>query len=517
MEETAHQRPPGPIDHTQATTATSAVIDNGNGASQIAQFYQDQVVFMTGGTGFLGKVLLEKLMRSCPGVKEVYLLVRQKKGEKPEARIEAMRRSKVFERLNQEQPNAMRKVKAVPGELAEHNLGLTATDQATLEAKVSIVFHSAATVNFNEPLKRAVELNVLGTRRVVDLCKRMPNLRAIVHVSTAYSNCDKTEVDEVVYPPRVDPSKIIEAAEGMDDKMMDAISGLLLGTYPNTYTLTKGLAESLVLHERGTLPVAIVRPSIVTASWKEPFPGWIDNYNALTGIVVLCALGQLRSFIREENAIADIIPVDIVANTLISVAWHTATTKPEHVRVYHCTSSAFQQHTWDEAAARIQEVVVQHPLPNLTRYPTFYVTNNPVWHNVNLWRLSYLPAFIGDLGLKLLGRKPRFVPLYYKSRKNLDVVKYFTTHGWLFPSNNMVALEDGLSPADKQLVNLDVRSLPWFTYCEDYMLGIHKYLFNADLSRLPDARRHMKWLRINHRFLNLLPVTTVWRLLNRRA
>lgn len=37
--------------------------------------------------------------------------------------------------------------------------------------------------------------------------------QALVHVSTAYSNCDKTEVDEVVYPPRFEPSKIVEAAE----------------------------------------------------------------------------------------------------------------------------------------------------------------------------------------------------------------------------------------------------------------------------------------------------------------
>lgn len=508
METTGRQPHQGP---------SSAVVDEADGGSQIAQFYQDQVVFITGGTGFIGKVLLEKLLRSCPGVKQVYLLVRGKSGEGPETRLEAMIKSKVFERLKQEQPGALDKVKAVAGDLTQPNLGLNATDQATLVAKVSVVFHSAATVKFDEPLKRAVQLNVLGTRRVVELCKKMPNLRALVHVSTAYCNCDKPEVDEVVYPPPVDPKKIIEAAQWMDDKMMDTMSGFLLGQRPNTYTLTKALAESLVLDERETLPVVIVRPSIVTASWREPFPGWVDNYNGFTGIIVSCGLGLLQSVIVEKDCIADVIPVDVVANMLISVAWHTATTRPEHVRVYHCTSGTLQQQTWAEVTTTTQELIVRHPLPHVMRFPRVSLTNNPLWHNVNLFCFHYLPACVGDLALQLIGRKPRLVPLYQKVRKGIDVVQYFTTHGWLFRSNNVVALVDDLSPTDKQLFNFDVRNLQWFLYWEQYVLGIRKYLFKAEVSKLPEARKHMKWLYILHLFLNLLLVTFVWRLLMTRS
>ncbi|XP_077559529.1 putative fatty acyl-CoA reductase CG5065 isoform X2 [Haemaphysalis longicornis] len=424
METTRHQPHPGPL---------SAAGPEENGGSQIAQFYQDQVVFLTGGTGFVGKVLLEKLLRSCPGVKEVYLLVRGKKGKEPEARTEAMLKSKVFERLNQEQPGALRKVKAVAGDLTQLDLGLTSTDQATLFKRVSVVFHSAATVKFDEPLKRAVDLNVLGTRRVVDLCKKMPNLRALVHISTAYCNCDKPEVDEVVYTPPIDPSKIIEAAEWMDDKMMDMMSGLLLGQLPNTYTLTKALAESLVLAERETVPVAIVRPSIVTASWKEPFPGWVDNLNGGTGMAVSLGLGLLSSLLVEKDCVLDVIPVDVVANTLIAVAWHTATT--------------------------------------------------------------------------------RFLPLYRKARRGMDAILYFSTHGWLFRSNNVVALIDYLSPADKQIFDFDIRDVQWFPYWNQYMMGIRKYLFEADVSSLPQSRKRMKWLYIVHLLLNLLPVMLVGRLL----
>lgn len=56
--------------------------------SEIREFYRDKSVFITGATGFLGKVLLEKLLRSCPEVENVYVLVRQKKGKDMYSRIE---------------------------------------------------------------------------------------------------------------------------------------------------------------------------------------------------------------------------------------------------------------------------------------------------------------------------------------------------------------------------------------------------------------------------------------------
>lgn len=58
----------------------------------------------------------------------------------------------------------------------------------------------------------------------------------------------------------------------MDDKLVSLVTPKLLGERPNTYTYTKALAEHLVQQECGNLNVAIIRPSIVGASWKEPFP-----------------------------------------------------------------------------------------------------------------------------------------------------------------------------------------------------------------------------------------------------
>lgn len=58
----------------------------------------------------------------------------------------------------------------------------------------------------------------------------------------------------------------------MDDDLVSTLTPKLIGERPNTYTFTKALAEYLVLQEAGDLNIAIVRPSIVGASWKEPFP-----------------------------------------------------------------------------------------------------------------------------------------------------------------------------------------------------------------------------------------------------
>jgi len=50
------------------------------------------------------------------------------------------------------------------------------------------------------------------------------------------------------------------------------ITPKLIGDRPNTYTYTKALAEYVVQQEGARLNTAIIRPSIVGASWKEPFP-----------------------------------------------------------------------------------------------------------------------------------------------------------------------------------------------------------------------------------------------------
>lgn len=112
----------------------------------------------------------------------------------------------------------------------------------------------------------------------------------------------------------------------MDDATIDQITPTLLEGRPNTYTYSKSLAEHIVYNEfNGLAKVCIARPSIVAPAKKEPVHGWIDNYNGPAGLGLLGALGILRVFEWQGEALVDIVPVDLIANGLIAIAWHTAT------------------------------------------------------------------------------------------------------------------------------------------------------------------------------------------------
>ena len=63
--------------------------------SDIPGFYRDRSIFITGATGFMGKVLVEKLLRCCPGIKFIYLLMRPKRGRDVRTRLEELIKTKV--------------------------------------------------------------------------------------------------------------------------------------------------------------------------------------------------------------------------------------------------------------------------------------------------------------------------------------------------------------------------------------------------------------------------------------
>jgi len=85
----------------------------------------------------------------------------------------------------------------------------------------------------------------------------------------------------------VKPYTVIDICENLDDETIEIIQKKLIGKHPNTYTLTKGLAEQIVMSKGSGLPIAIVRPSIVCAAYQEPFPGWIDNSCGITGTIIV--------------------------------------------------------------------------------------------------------------------------------------------------------------------------------------------------------------------------------------
>lgn len=250
----------------------------------VGDFYRNKSVFVTGASGFLGKVLIHKLLTSCPGVSNIFVLIREKKGVLPEDRLVKLLDAPIFESVPKSQTQ---KVQVVGGDILQPHLGLSAHDERRLADEVSVVFHSAATVKFDEEMTLSVGMNVLGTKRMLDLAKRMRQLSAFVHVSTAYAHCDKKVIEErFMLEDRIDVEGIVEDCERRrlaNEPFTAEETREMIGARPNTYTFTKAMAEQVVSDETGRLPIVVVRPSIVVASLKEPIPGWIDNFNGPTG------------------------------------------------------------------------------------------------------------------------------------------------------------------------------------------------------------------------------------------
>lgn len=106
-----------------------------------------------------------------------------------------------------------------------------------------------------------------------------------MHVSTAYSNPYLRNVGEQVYGSTLDDEHnlFINGVGVLPDEFVDTIGNRFQKKHPNTYTLTKQMAEQIVVDYNEKLPICIVRPSIVTAASHEPYAGWIDNVYGITG------------------------------------------------------------------------------------------------------------------------------------------------------------------------------------------------------------------------------------------
>lgn len=158
-------------------------------------FYRGKSIFITGATGFVGKVILEKILRSLD-VDKIYILIRPKRGCSPADRlITDVIESKIWERLHAERPDAaaliQSKLVAVGGDMLGDNLGLSPEDLHIIRTQCQILIHCAATVSFEEPLDVAINMNTLGALRVMSVAHSMERLESYVHVSTCYVNCDK--------------------------------------------------------------------------------------------------------------------------------------------------------------------------------------------------------------------------------------------------------------------------------------------------------------------------------------
>lgn len=229
--------------------------------SEIIPFYKNKTIFLTGGSGFVGKVFIEKLLRVTE-VLCIYVLMRPKRGKEIQDRIAAWKSDLLFERLLKSRPNALQKIVPIAGDCQEPDLGISLKDRQLLTEKVQLVVHSAASVRFNEPLHVALDINTRATRLILQLAKEIKHLEAFLYVSTAFSNCVTQHIEEKYYPSHLNCSvdKVLKIREILDEKVLDDFTPALLDKFPNTYVYTKALSEQIIQTESGQLPVCVFRP-----------------------------------------------------------------------------------------------------------------------------------------------------------------------------------------------------------------------------------------------------------------
>ncbi|XP_076754803.1 putative fatty acyl-CoA reductase CG5065 [Xylocopa sonorina] len=293
-----------------------------NKKSDVAEFFAHTNILVTGGTGFLEKLLVEKLLRSCSDISKLYSIVRPKKGKFASDRLKENFDSAIYDKLRRKQPNFLSKVVMLEGDGTKEEYGLSPEDKNILK-DTNIIFHAAADVSFLRKIRAITNVNVRSTKFLLTFTKQLPNFKVFVYVSTVFAHPGHKTINEIHYKDAIDGDKLLTLIDILDDKILDQITPLLLkNMWPNTYVFSKAVAENLVLKCSDDFPVCIVRPSIMIATNKDPIVAWINNKTGATGATLGVYLGVVHTFhcIPEYNA--HVIPADYVCNIICS-AWDT--------------------------------------------------------------------------------------------------------------------------------------------------------------------------------------------------
>ncbi|XP_038219934.1 fatty acyl-CoA reductase wat-like [Zerene cesonia] len=477
------------------------------GESEIEKAFSGATVLLTGGTGFLGKLLIEKLLRSCPGIKKMFLLARPKKNKDPTKRLQEQFDEVLYDKLRKIQPDFIDKIQLVEGDISHASLGISEQDRQMISDEVDFIFHGAATVRFDESLKTAVAINVRGSREMLTLARSCTKLRSYVHISTAYSNCTQNEIEEKFYESPLDGDKLIDLVENMDENIIKNITPGLLGDFPNTYAYTKAVAEDIVRKHSVGLPVALFRPSIVIATAEEPVAGWIDNVYGPTGVVVGAAVGLLRVINCDLCAAADLVPGDMVVRACVAVAWRAACggaglANSEHAPadvpppVYNYVSAPDNPLTWHQYMKLNEIQGLKVPPTQAIWCYLLVLTQTDMAYAIYSFFLHWVPAYIIDAIAVVIGKKPMLKKAYRKIEKFSTVISYFSCRQWKFSNQNVQNLYKELCKADRHNFNFNMSELDWDMYFHNHVRGIRLYLLKDPLDTVPQGLRKQNMLKV---------------------
>ncbi|KAL2239338.1 UNVERIFIED_CONTAM: putative fatty acyl-CoA reductase 4 [Sesamum indicum] len=280
---------------------------------EIAQYFEDKTVFISGVTGFLAKLFLEKILRIQPKVKKIFLLIRATSEKSVEQRLHdevlSVELFRIVKKDLDSNAGLLEKVVPIPGDVSLENLGIIESRvREEIWRDVDIIVNSAATTKFDERYDVALGINAMGGMHVQHFAAKCCKLEMLLHVSTAYIHGmrDGLILEQPIHMGETLPgAKISYLDINMETKIVEkklrelqalnatqkevtwvmkemGIDRAKLHGWPNTYAFTKAMGEMMILEEmkRKDYKLIILRPTIITTTYKEPFPGWIEGLRA---------------------------------------------------------------------------------------------------------------------------------------------------------------------------------------------------------------------------------------------
>lgn len=496
-------------------------------------------ILVTGSTGFLAKVLVEKLLRAVDTIGGIHLLVRVRSdGTTPEQRVRRdVLGSRAFDRLRASLGEGFaelceRKIHALGGDLTKDRLGLEPSAYDALTDKITVVVNSAATVTFDERVDWAIELNTLGPQRLLRFAQDAGNI-PFLHVSTSYvcGNRRGTVMEDFSAPesareslPRCpdgeeyDLDGLVESVRAEAAELRHRFGAdtevcrrRLIGAgmdrarshgWNDTYTFTKWIGEQLLVRDRGDVPLVVFRPAVIESSFEEPAPGWIDGLRMADPVIVAYGRGKLTEFPAVGDLYMDFIPVDFVTNAIIATlpvgdGWRNS------LAVYHCASSGRNPLSLDKLARALGRAFQKRPMSDENGRPIRLGPLRLIDREtfVRRWtlkrrRVARLQRLISLLGIR--GRRYRKLSGILREVDQLiyfaEIYSPYTHFDGRFNDDALIAAAQGLHPSDRTEFPFDPGRIDWDDFVINrHVPGLRSYVLGSGADPSPRILAAQEW------------------------
>ncbi|KAK4482603.1 hypothetical protein RD792_009767 [Penstemon davidsonii] len=485
----------------------------------IVEFFQGKNIFITGGTGLVGKAFIEKVLRST-SVGKIYILIKaDDKGTARDRLDKEIINSELFKCLREKHGNSLEefvKEKLIPvvGNICEPNMGMDSKDALEIKKEVDVIIQSAASTTLNERYDILLDMNVNAPQRLMRFAKTCKHLKLFVHISTAYVNGrkeglilekplmmgengrkDNSDDDNSSSNsfPRLDLADEISLAmkacraSSPDYDVAKYLKRLgqeradLYGWY-NAYHSTKAMAEMVLNEMRENTPLLIIRPTVIESSYKEPCPGWIQGNRMFDPVIISYGKGQLPAFLANPQEHMDIIPVDIVVNsTIAAIAKHGSSTLKPQLNVYHVASGVTNPLRFSEFFEIIHEYF------NSTTTTTTSISSKNIrkikcFNDFNEFS-KYTRDEISQVhngAVMINGALKRYKAKVMYAEQLCKMYEFIGFFQGRFHTGNTQKLLREMSEDEKLDFEIDVTNIDWSKYfLEAHIPGLEKYVLNG--------------------------------------